>query len=1060
MTRSERTLWRRWVERRDGEAFAALVKRHARFVYDFARRVAGNAADAEDLTQEAYLKLAEADAEVPDEVGLRAFLGRRVVLGARILKRAALARRRHEGRAPHPGGVGGPEELERREQAQKALDLLPAGERRAVELRFLHDLSYAEIAAVLGTTEEAARMRVHRGLERVKARCGASACLAALALFEPPARMLASTAKTALLTGGVVVAQATGKKAAILVGLALVLGLLGTVGVHMASKDRDVQTAPRAPLAVAEATTTAQDPDAAARADPPPAPPSFNGLVIDTDGKPIARAIVRALHYSGHYEWLEKGTGEDGRFTFDVVEQKKCTVEARHPSYATTVLENADTGSEIRLVLEPGVTVRVEVRGGGRPIGGARVLATDRDATYLAEPLYRAPGEAVTSEQGVAEFHVPAGRFTIWAGADGWAPKLAPPVICVIGQPQEVRVELEAGGFVEGTIRDSRGAGIAGARVVVQAHPGFRGTTTTGSDGSYVLEHVPLVSGPTLLVVTDHPDHAATSEWRMWSPADGERMRFDLVFPETAGLHGVVLDASGQPLPSRRLVVSYNKGGFHILYDHAWMSDRYPFAGTTDEAGRFELTGIPPGKATIYLFPNMDRFETELAAGRTTGPVELRLAGIALRGRVLDADGNPVAGAQVGDVRTDSEGQFASKLRPKEIVVQAEGHVPSAHAVNGDFVEVRLSALAVKGTVVDPGVHGIPNITVTLHTTVGDGYYHTETRTDEQGRFRFRGAAKGLNLAASLPTGNFYELGVRAPGRDLVGGSRSVWGPQEGLVFVLAAPEEAERLLVRGTVVDEDGKPIDEAPTYGRLRTAEDMNPPENSAAQRAGKPSSFVCERLEPRGEMKLVFNARGYLNSEPIAVVFDGRTPVEPITVRLRRGTEVEVCVREEDGTPVPGAFVLGYAKNRVDGRTDAQGQCVLSGLPPGRNRITVSHPHLTEVNEASVEATAGARQRVELRGKAAGKIIVRIPAEPRAKGSLLLRLIDSRGVVARETRVDKAQLAAFALAYQRQYDFTVIASGTYRVRCEIDGVALPEAEVEARLRETAEVDLKPAR
>jgi len=66
MTRSERTLWRRWVERRDGDAFAALVKRHARFVYDFARRVAGNTADAEDLTQEAYLRLAEAKPEEPD----------------------------------------------------------------------------------------------------------------------------------------------------------------------------------------------------------------------------------------------------------------------------------------------------------------------------------------------------------------------------------------------------------------------------------------------------------------------------------------------------------------------------------------------------------------------------------------------------------------------------------------------------------------------------------------------------------------------------------------------------------------------------------------------------------------------------------------------------------------------------------------------------------------------------------------------------------------------------------------------------------------------------------
>jgi hypothetical protein len=237
------------------------------------------------------------------------------------------------------------------------------------------------------------------------------------------------------------------------------------------------------------------------------------------------------------------------------------------------------------------------------------------------------------------------------------------------------------------------------------------------------------------------------------------------------------------------------------------------------------------------------------------------------------------------------------------------------------------------------------------------------------------------------------------------------------------------------------------------------MNPPAASAAQRAGRPGSFVCERLEPRGEMKLVFNAQGYLNSDPVAVVFDGRTPIEPITVRLRRGTEVDVSVCKEDGRPVANAWVFGYATNPVRGQTDAEGRCVLAGLPPGRNRITVSHPHLTSVNEVYVETTVGARPRAEFRGKAAGKIPVRIPAEPRAKESVLIRALAADGTVACECRVGKAHLAAMALAYQRQYDLAVTASGAYRIVCEIDGVSLPEAEVEARLRQTTEVELKSA-
>jgi len=1044
MTRSERTLWRRWVERRDGEAFAALVRRHARFVYDFARRVAGNAADAEDLTQEAYLKLAEAKPDEPDAVGLRAFLGRRVVLGARMLKRAALARRRHESLAAHPMGAGGPEDLARREEARKALDLLPAGERRAVELRFLHDLSYAEIGSVLGTTEEAARMRVHRGLERVRARFGASACLAALALFEPPARMLASTAKTALLTGGAVVAQATGKKAAILVGLALLLGLVGTAAVKIAASDRDQGVPPRAPRVKEPIATAAlDDANATAGAKSASEDARIAGVVVNAEGMPIADATVRALGLKDRYEWIEYRTGEDGRFAFDVGHQ--CMMEARHPSYAMTTV-TADQGAETRIVLTLGVRVRVEVRANGEPVRGARVAATADQHTRFIDPMYRAPGEGVTDAQGVAELHTPEGRFSVWASAAGLAPKLAPPVVCAIGKPVDMRIELEPGGVVNGTVRDGMGRPVSGARVVVQASPGFRGQAATDRDGRYLVEHVPLVAGPWLTVAADHPDHSATTASRMWNEADGDSLRFDLVLPEPARLRGIALDAAGQPIAARRVAISY-QGALHVLYGHAWLEDNWPFAGTTDQQGRFELEGLPPGKATVYLVPDTrDSIEIELAAGELTGPVELRLAGVALRGQVVDAEGKPVAKARIqpGGAMTDADGRFALRERPNQIVVAADGHAATAHAVDGDAIEVRLPGTTLGGKVVDPDGNGIPNVTVTLQTYAGAEWHHTESPTDDRGRFRFRGASKGP-----------YQLAVRAPGRELIGGVRRESAARDDAVLVVASPDEAERRRVRGTVVAESGEPIEEAIGYvvfgaGTRIVATGW------AARRSGQPGRFVCEELEPLGEMRIAFHARGYLRSGPVEVVFDGRTPVEPLTVRLRRGAEVEVLVREEDGTAVPGADIFGYATNPVDGRTDAEGRCILTGLPPGRNRITASSPYLLDVDEAYVEATVGARQRVEFRGRAAGKISVRIPAEPVPKSSVLLRLMDARGTLVGEHRFEGSELAV--LKHLRQYEMPVTAPGTYRIRCEIDGVAMLETEVEARLRQTVEVTIKP--
>jgi RNA polymerase sigma-70 factor (ECF subfamily) len=49
-----------------------------------------------------------------------------------------------------------------------ALDVLPDGERRAVELRVLDELPYDEVAGQLGIKEQAARARVSRGLRRLR----------------------------------------------------------------------------------------------------------------------------------------------------------------------------------------------------------------------------------------------------------------------------------------------------------------------------------------------------------------------------------------------------------------------------------------------------------------------------------------------------------------------------------------------------------------------------------------------------------------------------------------------------------------------------------------------------------------------------------------------------------------------------------------------------------------------------------------------------------------------------------------------------------------------------
>jgi RNA polymerase sigma factor (sigma-70 family) len=84
----------------------------------------------------------------------------------------------HRARARRPNPVPDPEafadatELDGLGEAWAQAAELSANQRGALVLRFAADLSYREIGATLGTSEAAARRRVHDGLEALRKRLG------------------------------------------------------------------------------------------------------------------------------------------------------------------------------------------------------------------------------------------------------------------------------------------------------------------------------------------------------------------------------------------------------------------------------------------------------------------------------------------------------------------------------------------------------------------------------------------------------------------------------------------------------------------------------------------------------------------------------------------------------------------------------------------------------------------------------------------------------------------------------------------------------------------------
>ncbi|MHC4956583.1 MAG: RNA polymerase sigma factor [Planctomycetota bacterium] len=313
MTRTEMDLWRRWCDRRDQGAFRALVIAHEAFVYDFARRLTRHAADAEDLAQEAFLELAEADRERPPAVGLRAFLGRRVVLGAKMLKRASLTRQRLEPKAKPPAPVHPENVVENREAAEAALAELDPESRQALVLRFLHGLSYAEVAHVLGVKEGAARVRVHRGLGRLKERFGskAEACVAGLVLFTPTQSLAGPTTKAAVLLGGAAVMSSLKK-----VGIAaLVVLLLGSAGlVWRASRDRDTRSPSRIEATRTDVPLVPPEESSEARTEAEPESASSPAMVpLD---EPRRHAGIRRTDISLRLARQDRGDRRAGPFPY------------------------------------------------------------------------------------------------------------------------------------------------------------------------------------------------------------------------------------------------------------------------------------------------------------------------------------------------------------------------------------------------------------------------------------------------------------------------------------------------------------------------------------------------------------------------------------------------------------------------------------------------------------------------------------------------------------------------------------------------------------------------
>ena len=170
------------VQAGDPQAFRALVDAHSRYVFHVAHRLTGNASDAEDVAQEAFLKAYRQLGRFDARADFRTWLHRITVNCAVDLLRAR--RSRETAREPiDADGVNGvdtvaspapaPDRLamsgEILERVRAGLSCLTPLERAAFMLRHMEGRSIDEIGSALGLKTNATKHSVFRAVRKLRA---------------------------------------------------------------------------------------------------------------------------------------------------------------------------------------------------------------------------------------------------------------------------------------------------------------------------------------------------------------------------------------------------------------------------------------------------------------------------------------------------------------------------------------------------------------------------------------------------------------------------------------------------------------------------------------------------------------------------------------------------------------------------------------------------------------------------------------------------------------------------------------------------------------------------
>jgi protocatechuate 3,4-dioxygenase beta subunit len=614
--------------------------------------------------------------------------------------------------------------------------------------------------------------------------------------------------------------------------------------------------------------------------------------IEDAGGGPIAGAVVTFSALAEAGAPVHLATDDAGAVALRLA-PGAYVVEARADGYAAAAQPVVVSTSARSLSLRLRPAARIEGRvidERGAAVPGAIVSATPAPA-WAGED--RPPARTISGTDGRFVIEgLEAGRHDLWAVAEAGATPASVPTQLALGETQsDVTLVLARAWQVRGTVvRGAHATPVAGAEIELVAESGgaaWPALTTTDPSGRFTI--VGVGPGRHGLVARDP---GGVGETRV------------LVAVERGDVDGVMVTlASGGSI--RGSVSPPGAAAIRLLTDPEGLTAttvEQAFAvesrraATADEAGRFVIDDVPPGRYRVRAERSGGVGETAITVvdGETHDATIAIAPASQVVGRVVDERGAAVAGVTVRLVPT------SANPGPAELGLWM---LRRAHDVDGQ-------------------------------------------PSGEDGRFRFDAVPPGDYVLAA-----FDQVGLRwwaASMRDERGGPRPLHVGQSGEVHAdLVLMAQAE--VVRGEVVDAEGRPIADAVVQarfagswrqdGRFEVMADARPEAPVLSDAAGR---FVITDLR-RGVYDLVAEAPGGAGSAKAERVAPG-APAH-LVVRTPGALAGRVA---GVGAGACRVELFGPSPQRL---SSGQPECAFRavGLAPGRYVIVTS----TDAGQSRAEA-----------------------------------------------------------------------------------------------------------